>query len=117
MQIGGEAVPLVEEPVQAGDTDVVQAFNVITHQFGRAGRFFGDRQVRGPGGEDEDAAVARRDVFLSQRDQARDWQVLGPRNDDAHRVEGFLGSARDQQRRSAADDLGGDRGDLGRCFA
>ena len=56
---GVEPCALAEQPVQAGDADVVQPLDVVAHQLGRARRLFRDRQVRGAGGGHDDRALAR----------------------------------------------------------
>ena len=49
-----------EQPMDAGDADVVQALDVVAHQLGRVRGFLGDRQVRGAGGHHENAALPGR---------------------------------------------------------
>ena len=53
-----EAFALAEQPMQAGDADVVEALDVVAHQLGGARRLFGDRQVGRAGGGDDDRAVS-----------------------------------------------------------
>ena len=65
----GQTVMLVEQAMQSGDADVVQPFDDVTHQFGRAGRFLGDRQVRRARGDDQDCSLPGCDVLLSEGDQ------------------------------------------------
>ena len=55
------AVALGQQPVQAGDADVVEAVDVVAHDLGRDRRFLGHRQVRSPGRADEDHALAALD--------------------------------------------------------
>ena len=58
-----------------------------------------------------------RDVLLAKRDERRIGVIRRAGHHGAHRVVRRLARARDQQRGAARDDLGGDRGDLGRRFA
>ena len=55
-----EAVVFAEQPVEAGDADVVQPIDRVAHDLGGDGRFLGDRQVGRAGGGDQDRAAARR---------------------------------------------------------
>ena len=50
---GGEAGMLGQEPVEAGDADVVEPVDGVAHRLGTDGRFLGDGQVGGPGGRNE----------------------------------------------------------------
>ena len=56
---GGEAVVLGEQPVQAGDADVVEPVDRVAHDLAADDRFFGDREIRGPGGGDDDGPASR----------------------------------------------------------
>ena len=112
-----EARSLAEQAMQAGDADVVQPCDLVAHELGRARRFFGDRQVRRAGGGDDDRAFAGGDVLLAEADDGGIGVKYGGRNLRAHGVERLDGRAGDEQRRAAADDLGGDGRDLGRRFA
>ena len=42
-----------EQPVEAGDADVVQPIDGVAHDLGGDRRFLGDRQIGGAGGGDE----------------------------------------------------------------
>ena len=75
--------------------DVVQALDLVAHELCRARRFFGDRQIGRAGGGDEDAAFARRDVFLTERDDACIGVIRRLRHDDSHGVVRGLAGARD----------------------
>ena len=108
---------LVQQAVQSRDTDVVQAFHVITHQFRRAGGFLRDGQVGRAGGNDEDRALATSDVLLPEGNQARDRQVGRVGNHFFHGIERILVRAGHQQGGTAAHNLPRDGGHLGRCFA
>ena len=66
-----------EEPMDAGDPDIVQAVDLIPHNLGRNNGFFGDRQVGGPGGNDEDAAA-----LAEWHRQVDAWLVGGTRQRD-----------------------------------
>ena len=103
--------------MQAGDSDVVQAADVVAHQLGRPRRLLGDRYVGGPGGGDDDRAVTWRYILLTKCDDGRIGIIRGAGDLLAHRGVGVLGRARYQQRRTAIHDLRGDGGDLGRRFA
>ena len=77
---GGQPGVLVEQPMQTGDADVVEPIDRIAHDFGGNGRFFGDRQVGGAGGGNEDRPAAARRVLKIERDTAapaRDTQRRG----------------------------------------
>ena len=49
-----EALVLAEQPVEAGDADVVDALGRVAQDLGGDGGLLGDRDIRGPGGEDGD---------------------------------------------------------------
>ena len=57
----GEPVALRQEPVQAGDADVVQPVHVVAHDLGRDGGFFCHRYVRSSRRSDQDYSLATRD--------------------------------------------------------
>ena len=108
---------LGQEPVQAGDPDVVQPFDIVTHEFGGAGGFFGHRQVGRARGHHQHGAVARLDVLLFEGDQARHGQIHRLWDEGFH---GFVGVERrtgDEQCGAAPHDLAGDGGHLGRRLA
>ena len=114
---GREARALAEQAVEPGDADVVQPRDLVAHQFRRARRFLGDRQVGGAGRGDDDRALARGDVLLSKRDEGCIGVIRCAGHHGPHGVVAGLARARHQQRRAARDDLGGDGRNLGRCFA
>ena len=49
---------MLEEPVDAGDADVIEMLDAIAHDLRGEQGFFGDRNVAGAGGDDENLAFA-----------------------------------------------------------
>jgi len=109
---GHQARMLPEQPMDAGDTDVEQAIDRITHHVQRHACFLGNRQVGGARGCYQDRATALEHVVLT----ARDGPGNGVKGCGGHdRVNGrkrLLAGTRDEQRVPACDDLRGDGGDL-----
>ena len=103
--------------MQPGDADVVQPRHVVAHQLRRARRLFGHRQVRRAGGGDDDRAFAGRDVLLAETDDGGIRVKRGRRHFVANGLERLGARARDEQRRAASDNLGGDGRDLRRRLA
>ena len=54
----------IQQAVQAGNTDVVNALYLISHDFRRQRRFFGNRNIAGTGGDDGDNPIAVDDGFI-----------------------------------------------------
>ena len=74
-----EAGVLLQQPVQAGDADVVEPIDRIPHDFGRDGRFFRHRQVGGAGGGDQDRSAAARRLVAIEGDAPGQFVKHGPR--------------------------------------
>ena len=55
---GGESSVLGQQPVQAGDADVVEPIDAVPHDLGRHDRLFGNGQIGRPGGHNQDGAAA-----------------------------------------------------------
>ena len=80
-----EAGSLGDHPVNAGHAHVVQAVNLVAHEFGSQGGLFGDWQVRGARRRHENHAATRRAVALLERDQSGVGMEDGVGHDLAHR--------------------------------
>ena len=50
---------MIEEAVNAGDANVVEVLGAITHHSGGEQGFFGDGDVAGASGNDEDSSLPR----------------------------------------------------------
>ncbi len=68
---GAEASLLGKQPMEAGDADVVESFDAIPHDFRRDHRFFGNREIGGTRGNDENRAAALREGRRTQCNGSR----------------------------------------------
>ena len=101
-----------EQPVDAGNADVEEAIDRISHHLRRHACFFGHRQVRRARGGDENRAAAGQDIPLTVRDRAGDRLKCRAGNLGVDGGEGILVRPSDEQCMSARDNLRRDRGDL-----
>jgi hypothetical protein len=102
----------LEQAVQSGDADVVEAIDAVAHQLRGDGRFLRHGEIRGAGGGDEDRSAAARRVSEIERDAAGQlvifsvWQLA---RDGRVRVGAGAG---DEEALPRRDEARGDRGNL-----
>ena len=53
-----QALPFRQESMETGDTHVVETIDVVAHELGGDGGFFGHRQIRRAGARNENRALA-----------------------------------------------------------
>ncbi|HKF65569.1 MAG TPA: hypothetical protein VKB36_03545 [Vicinamibacterales bacterium] len=111
---GGKPLTLAEKPVKTSNPDVVNALDRISHQLGRNGGFFGDGLIGSSCRGDDNDALSRRHILLTECNDARIGVVRGRRHNGANSIEGFDARARDQKRGTTPDDFLTDRRNLSR---
>ena len=88
-----------EQTVQAGDTHVVEAVDLVAIELGRQRGFFGDGQVARAGAGDDDASVAGREGLAAHEGElcVRDISQVDAVAKKLSGARGFFGiQARDQ---------------------
>jgi hypothetical protein len=106
-------VALVEQTVDAGDTDVVQALDGVAGELGRPGGLLGDTPVRRAGGDHQNGAFAGHRYRCDRaHGDARLGMVLERRTAPGEGLGGGGVEARDQHVLTAGGETRGDGGDL-----
>ena len=114
---GDEPGMFGEKTVQAGDPDVIETIDRIAHELRRNRGLFGDGQIRGAGGRDDDGPAPGGHVAGAQRNGPRlgveqgGWQSFG----DGRVC--FKRGAGHQEGVAGGGDAFGDGGDLLRGLA
>ena len=95
-----------QQAMNAGDSHVVQVLNLVAHDLRRDHCFFGDRNVAGAGGDDDDLAFAANRRVLCECDAARERVKLGFAQLALHCTKLLFGCARRQHIVTALCQLG-----------
>ncbi len=114
---GLEPGALGDQTMKSRHANVIQPFDLVAHQPGRAGGLLGDRQVRRTGSHHQNPPFARSHILLTESDEGCIGLIRGLRQHTPNRLVCRLVRAGDEHGGPTSGDFGRDGCDLGRSFA